>query len=46
MQRRILPALRQEGYKGEGELQFYPVHNLYIPGLEELSRLGASMLPS
>jgi hypothetical protein len=46
MQRRILPALKQEGYQGDPELQFYPVHNLYIPGLEELSGLGASMLPT
>lgn len=46
LQRRILPALRQEGYKEQGELVFFPVLNLYIPGLEDLKELGRSMLPS
>ena len=46
MQRRILPALRQEGYSQQGEIVFFPVHNLYLPGLEELGQLGRSMLPA
>jgi hypothetical protein len=46
LQRRILPALRQEGYTEQGDIVFFPVHNVYLPGLEELSRLGRSMLPA
>ncbi len=46
LQRRILPALRREGYSEQGDIVFFPVHNVYLPGLEELGHLGRSMLPA
>lgn len=46
VQRRIIPALRQVGYDEQGETLFFPLHNVYLSGLEELSRMGRSMLPA
>lgn len=46
LQRRITPALRQEGYKEAGQVTFFPLHNVYLSGLEKLREMGMSMLPS
>ena len=44
-QERLMPAVQQAGLKGEPQTHFFPVHNLFAPGVEEMSQLGRSSLP-
>ena len=46
VQERLMPVIKEVGPEGKGEPQprLYHLHNLYTPGAEELSRIGATAL--
>ena len=36
-QSRLMPTIAQLGMKGEPQVEMYPVHALFVPGLQRLS---------
>ena len=42
-----LPAdLQKAGITSQPRVQFYPVHNIYVPNLEVIRKAGSTSLPS
>ena len=42
---RLTAAVQKAGITGQPEVQFYPVHNLFAPNIEEIKKAGASSMP-
>ena len=43
---RLAAAVQKVGITSQPKLQFYPVHNLYVPNLEVIRKAGSTALPS
>lgn len=44
-QDRLTAAVQKAGITGQPKVQFFPVHNLYAPNVDTISKAGASSLP-
>ena len=42
---RIMPAVQQAGIETQPQVRLYPVHNVYLPGLDKVRDAGSSALP-
>lgn len=42
---RLASALQKAGITSQPKVQFYPVHNIYVPNLEVIRKAGSSSLP-
>ncbi len=42
---RLMHAVQHAGIHTQPKVQFYPLHNIYAPNLEEIRRAGASSMP-
>jgi len=42
---RLTAAVQKAGITGQPKVQFYPVHNLFAPNIEEIRKAGASSMP-
>ena len=40
------PAVQRAGITTQPKVQFYPVHNIYVPNLEVIRKAGSSSMPS
>jgi len=43
---RLNAAVQKAGITGQPKVQFYPLHNIYVPNLEIIRKTGSSSLPS
>ncbi len=43
---RLMAAVQNAGISGPPKVQFFPVHNIYVPNVEMIRTAGASSLPS
>src|SRR5262245_53312657 len=43
---RINAAVQKAGINGQPKVQFYPVHNIYVPNLEAIRKAGSTSMPS
>jgi len=43
---RLPAALQKAGITSQPKVQFYPVHNIYVPNLEVIRKAGSTSLPS
>jgi hypothetical protein len=44
-QDRLVAAVQKVGIKTQPNVQFYPVHNMYVPNIDVVRKAGASSLP-
>jgi hypothetical protein len=45
-EQRIKAAVQKVGITTQPRVDFFPVHNLYVPGISTIRALGASSLPA
>jgi hypothetical protein len=45
VEQRLAPALRDVGINEEPEIRVYALHNLFVPDMDTLGRIGAFSLP-
>jgi hypothetical protein len=43
---RLAAAVQKAGITSQPKVQFYPVHNIYVPNLEFIRKTGSTSLPS
>ena len=43
---RLTAAAQKVGITSQPKVQFYPVHNIYVPNLEYIRKTGGTALPS
>ena len=43
---RLPAALQKAGINSQPKIQFYPVHNIYVPNLEAIRKAGMSSMPT
>ena len=43
---RLVAAVQKAGITTQPKVQFYPVHNIYVPNLEVIRKAGSTSLPS
>ncbi len=43
---RLAAAVQKAGISSQPKVQFYPVHNIYVPNLEFIRKAGSTALPS
>ena len=43
---RLAAAVQKAGIASQPKVQFYPVHNIYVPNLEFIRKAGSTALPS
>ena len=43
---RLTSAVQKAGITTQPKVQFYPVHNIYVPNLEVIRKAGSSSMPS
>ena len=43
---RMVPAAQKAGITSQPKVQFYPVHNIYVPNLEFIRNTGSTALPT
>jgi len=43
---RLTAAVQRAGITAQPRVQFYPVHNVYVPNLEMIRKAGSSSMPS
>ena len=43
---RLIAAVQKAGITSQPKVQFYPVHNIYVPNLEAIRKAGTTSLPS
>jgi hypothetical protein len=43
---RLTAAVKQAGITTQPRVQFYPVHNIYVPNFEAIRKAGSTSMPS
>jgi hypothetical protein len=43
---RLTPAVQKAGITTPPKVQFFPVHNVYVPNLDLIRKIGSSSMPS
>ena len=43
---RLASAVQKAGITSQPKVQFYPAHNIYVPNLEAIRKVGATAQPS
>jgi hypothetical protein len=43
---RLAAAVQKAGITSQPKVQFYPIHNIYVPNLEFIRKAGSTSLPS
>ena len=44
-QERLMSAVQKAGIKGQPNVQYFPVHNIYVSNQEAIRKAGASSMP-